>query len=104
MHDEDSDNGPDTGHMLPYENFSSDEEPDPQEAFKGVALSMHGNSKFSKKKAAQLEVADTRYFNAIMKIGPREFNELEYQHNVQYNRIKNVIKENKNSNSDFLNN
>ena len=49
LHDSDSDNNDATGHVLPYENFSSDEEVDPQDAFKGIALSMHGNTKYGKK-------------------------------------------------------
>jgi len=106
LHDSDSDNGHESGHVLPYEDFSSDDEPDPQDAFKGVALSLHGNNKFGKKQPVCEQAAETRMFNKIMKPDkrPLEFDDIDSKFLHQFNKNKAVIKENKNSNSDFLNN
>lgn len=60
LHDSGSDNG------IAYEDFSSEEEEDPQADMKGIPLSLNDNKRRFGPKAGGTDVGESKYFNAII--------------------------------------
>jgi hypothetical protein len=100
LHDSGSDNG------IAYEDFSSEEEEDPQADMKGIMLSMHDNKRRFGPKSGGTDVGESKYFKAIInkKHRPQYPSEFYETQNYVKDKLGDVYKKYKNNNSDFLNN